>query len=58
MITFAGAIGCGGAGKASFVPVSPSAPATTQGSYTFTVSGTDAANPTISTSTNFTITVQ
>ena len=56
-IAVAGTIGCGGSGS-SFLPVGKSTPATTKGSYTFTVTGTDSANPTITVSTNFTITVQ
>jgi hypothetical protein len=58
VVAVGGAIGCGGAGGGKLLPVSPSTPATTKGSYTFTVSGTDSANPTITTSTSFTITVQ
>ena len=58
VIAVSGAIGCGGAGGTSFVPVGTDAPATSKGSYTFTVAGTDSADSTITASTNFTITVQ
>jgi hypothetical protein len=57
MITFAGAVvGCGGSGSIS--SARSTEPATTSGSYTFTVTGADSVNPAITNSTNFTITVQ
>jgi hypothetical protein len=58
VIAVAGTIGCGGAGSASFRQVGTNIPATTPGSYTFTITGTDSINPAISTSTNLTIAVQ
>jgi hypothetical protein len=50
-----GVIGCGG--SQSFTPPANN-PGTTAGSYTFTVTGTDSANSTITASTTVTITVQ
>ncbi len=58
VIAAAGALGCGASGGTNFREVGTGNPATTQGSYTFTITGTDSANPAIATSTNFTITVQ
>jgi hypothetical protein len=57
VITAAGAIGCGGGGGQSSAPP-PSTPATTAGTYTFTVTGTDGVNAKIATSANVTITVR
>jgi hypothetical protein len=57
VIAVSGAIGCGGSGS-SFVTKGTNTPATTKGNYTFTVTGTDSTTPSITTSTNFTITVQ
>ncbi|MGB8536521.1 MAG: FG-GAP-like repeat-containing protein [Acidobacteriaceae bacterium] len=54
-------IGCGGGGSGgggSQKSVQPSTPATTAGTYTFTVTATDAANPKLTTSTNVIITVE
>jgi len=51
--------GCGGGGGGgSQKSVQPSTPATTAGSYTFTVTATDAANSKLTTSTNVVITVE
>jgi hypothetical protein len=60
VIAAAGAIGCGGGGEAQSPssPNSPATPATTVGSYTFTVTGTDTANATITTSASVVINVQ
>jgi hypothetical protein len=49
------AIGCGAGQSPQIVQAIP---ATTAGSYVFTVSGTDLANPAITTSTTVTVTVQ
>jgi hypothetical protein len=54
----AGAIGCGGGGNAPGSPVTPSTPATTAGSYTFRVTGTDAATASITTATTVSVTVR
>lgn len=56
VVVVGGAVSCGGGGGPS--PVRPSTPATTAGSYTFTVSGSDSTNSKISTSTSISITVQ
>jgi hypothetical protein len=48
------AIGCGGGGSAKGVPTA----ATTSGNYTFTVTGTDAKDATITTSATVVVTVQ
>jgi MYXO-CTERM domain-containing protein len=56
-ISIAGVIGCGGGGATSS-NTSPSSPATTAGNYTFSVTGTDAANAKITASANFTIAVK
>jgi hypothetical protein len=54
-----GVIGCGGGGGgASPKSVQPSTPATTAGSYTFTVTATDAAHSGLTTSTNVIVTVE
>ncbi len=55
-----GAIGCGGdsSKSAPAPPTSPTTPATTAGSYTFTVTGTDTADASITASTTVTLTVQ
>ena len=54
-----GVIGCGaGGGGASPKSVQPSTPATTAGSYTFTVTATDAAHSQLTTSTNVIVTVE
>jgi len=50
----AAAIGCGGSAKL----VTTVTPATTSGSYIFTLTGTDSVNSSIVTSTTFTVTVQ
>ncbi len=52
-----GMIGCGGGGGSSPTPP-PTTPATTAGSYTFTVAGTDSSNPKMTASTKVTVTVQ
>jgi hypothetical protein len=49
------AIGCGGSGGQS---TGPGTPATTAGNYTFSVTGTDSANPKITVSTNVKVVVQ
>jgi trimeric autotransporter adhesin len=48
-------IGCGGGGKGS---TGPTTPATTAGSYTFTVSGVDSTNAAITTSATVVVVVQ
>ncbi len=55
-----GAIGCGGGSSKSAPPppTSPTTPATTAGNYTFTVTGTDTADASITASTTVTLTVQ
>ena len=54
-----GVIGCGGGGTgASQKAAPPTTPATTAGSYTFTLTATDAANSKLTTSTNVTLTVE
>jgi hypothetical protein len=58
MIAVAGGIGCGGGGQSPTPPIGPSTPATTAGNYVFTVTGTDSANPSITTSASVDITVQ
>ena len=50
------AIGCGGGGGT--INKGPVVDATTAGSYTFSVTGTDSANSAITTSTSVTVTVQ
>jgi hypothetical protein len=55
VVAVAGVIGCGG-GQSSPPPVTY--PGTTAGDYTFTVTGTDSANSTITTSTIVKVTVQ
>jgi hypothetical protein len=58
-IAVAGAIGCsGGSTQGTPSPTHTSIPATTAGSYTFAVTGTDTANSNITTSGNVTITVR
>lgn len=57
VIFVAGTIGCGG-GSSSKPPSNPGTPATTAGNYTFTVTGTDTANSSITTSATVTLTVQ
>jgi len=52
-----GVIGCGGGGSSTTNPP-PNTPATTAGSYTFSVMGTDSSNTKITASTNVTVTVQ
>ncbi len=56
-IIVAGMVGCGGGGGSKMTPP-PATPATTAGSYTFSVVGTDSANAKITASTNVTVTVQ
>jgi len=56
VIAASAAIGCGGGGGGASQP--PSTPATTPGSYTFTVTGTDTANAKIATSANVSLTVE
>ena len=59
LIVAAGMIGCGGGGGGSGSNSGGSTtPGTTAGNYTFTVTGTDAANPSISTSASVAISVQ
>jgi hypothetical protein len=57
-----GVIGCGGGGAsgagASQKSAQPTTPATTAGSYTFTLTATDAANSKLTTSTNVILTVE
>jgi len=55
----AGTIGCGGSSQsASSSGGGKTTPATTSGTYVFTVMGTDVANAKITTSTNVSVTVQ
>jgi hypothetical protein len=56
-IAGAGLIGCGGGGGGGQT-TGPGTSGTTAGSYTFTVTGTDSANPKITVSTTVAITVQ
>jgi hypothetical protein len=59
LVTIAGGvIGCGGGGSASPKSVQATAQATTVGSYTFTVTATDAAHSGLTTSTNVILTVE
>lgn len=58
VIVLAGAIGCGGGGQGSTPPNNPTTPATTAGSYTFTLTGTDTTNAMITTSANVIVNVQ
>jgi uncharacterized membrane protein len=55
-----GVIGCGGAGGSSGpqAATQPSSPATSAGSYTFTLTATDGFNSKLTTSTSVTFTVQ
>lgn len=57
VIFVAGMIGCGGSSN-SKPPSNPGTPATTAGNYTFTVTGTDSANSSVTASTVVTLTVQ
>jgi hypothetical protein len=52
VVAAAGTIGCGGTGSMGPPPGNPGTPATTPGSYTFTVTGVDATNPKIAVSTD------
>jgi hypothetical protein len=53
------AIGCGGGSSGSTSgSTGTTTPATTAGNYVFTVTGTDASNPSITAATTVTITVQ
>jgi peptidoglycan/LPS O-acetylase OafA/YrhL len=52
------AIGCGGGGSQTAVNKGPVVPATTAGNYTFTITGTDASNSAVSTSTAVAVTVK
>jgi probable HAF family extracellular repeat protein len=61
LVAAAGVIGCGGGGGGSTSGGGgggSSTPATTAGSYTFTVAGTDSANAKITASTTVTVNVQ
>ncbi len=53
-----GVTACGGGGGSTSTPPATTTPATTAGSYTFTVAGVDASNANITASTDVTITVQ
>jgi subtilase family serine protease len=57
VIASVGSIGCGGAAAGGSTTTVAST-ATTAGSYTYTITGTDTINPTIMTSTTVVITVQ
>jgi len=57
VIFVAWATGCGG-GSSSKPPSNPGTPATTAGNYTFTVTGTDTADSSVTVSTTVTLTVQ
>jgi hypothetical protein len=57
IVVAAEVIGCGGGGTNTGSGGSGT-PATTAGSYTFKVTGTDSANSTITAATNVTVTVQ
>jgi len=52
------AIGCGGGGSQTAVNNGPVVPATSAGSYTFTITGTDASNSAVGTSTTVGVTVK
>jgi len=56
LVVVTATIGCGGGGGTA--PIGPATPATTAGSYTFTVSGADSTNATITTSTTVAVVVQ
>jgi hypothetical protein len=57
-VVIAGIAGCGGGGKSSGPASGPGTPAATAGSYTFKLVGTDSVNPSVTTQTQFAITVQ
>ncbi|MGB6304611.1 MAG: Ig-like domain repeat protein, partial [Acidobacteriaceae bacterium] len=57
-ISTAALIGCGSGGGSGTPPVTTNTQATTAGAYTFTITGTDSANPKITASSVVTITVQ
>lgn len=50
--------GCGGGGSSSTGPTKPGTPATTAGTYKFTIAGTDSANSVITASTIVNVVVQ
>jgi hypothetical protein len=54
----AGMIACGGSGMHSGSGSNPGIPATTAGTYIFTLAGADSADANIKAQTQFTITVQ
>jgi hypothetical protein len=56
VVASAGSMGCGG--NSAPVSSTPSPTATTAGAYTFTVTGTDSAKPSVTTSTVVSVTVQ
>ena len=59
IVVVAGAIGCGGGGGGSTTGGGGSStPATTAGTYTFTVTGADSANSSIAATSNVTVTVK
>jgi hypothetical protein len=58
LIATCGVIGCGGGGSSGSSSHGQSTPGTSSGNYTFTVTGTDAANAKITSSVDVTITVQ
>lgn len=59
LVVSATMVGCGGGGSQASTSTSPpSTPATTAGNYTFSVTGTDSANASVTASANVTITVQ
>jgi hypothetical protein len=58
VILFAGSIGCGGGGGSSAGPSPGGSPATTAGSYTFTITAIDSIDTKIATSANFIVVVQ
>jgi Bacterial Ig-like domain (group 3)/FG-GAP-like repeat len=58
VVVFAGVTGCSGGGGSSTPPPGSNSHATTPGSYTFTVAGTDTVNSKITTSASVSVTVQ
>ena len=58
MVAAAGAIGCGGSGGANSGSGGSTTPATSAGTYTFQVTGTDSSNSSITATTSVAVTVQ
>jgi hypothetical protein len=57
-VVAAGAIGCGGGGESNSGSGGSSIPATTAGTYTFKVTGTDSSNQAVTIATSISMTVQ